>query len=358
MNENMTNMNKQRDECLTWALHPATTLTTPPHRSAWNALNRSTTNQVFMTADAIVCALRNFGNGKETLAIARQGDDVRAMCIVNRQDPFRWSTFQPSQIPLGAYLQHSNASLPHIAESLLKALPGFPLVLSLTQIDPLSMPRCETTPSIRFDDYIETGWVELAGDFDTYWAARGKNLRQNMRKQARKIEADALAPEFRTITQKEHIRDAVARYGMLESAGWKSESGTAIHPDNDQGRFYSEFLSDSAETGNTMVYEYWLGGKLAASNLCVQRDGTLVILKTTYDEAYSQLSPAFLLLHEEVRCGYETGAFNRIEFFGRKKDWHTRWTEDFRMLYHVTAYRSSLLKKIIDKRRPAERAST
>ena len=83
-------------------------------------------------------------------------------------------------------------------------------------------------------------------------------------------------------------------------------------------------------------------------------DKTLVVLKTTYDEKYTQLSPAFLLRLAQTQSAYETGEVDRIEFYGRKRDWHTRWTEKFRTLYHASSYRGSWIRKITESRRQAQ----
>ena len=332
---------------LTWTTHPARELgSNDALRGAWNTLNASTTRQVFMDAEAIACALAHFGSGDERLFVGTERGQVCCMAVLARVDALRWSTFQPSQLPLGAFLIATHAKLDAVAHALLRTLPGLPLVLSITQIDPLYVPRPADTATLRLDDYIETGWIELSGTFDDYWAARGKNLRQNMRKQLNKVAAEGTAAEFRTLREAGDMAAAVSRYGELESAGWKAESGTAIHPDNEQGRFYTELLSLEASRGRAVVYEYWLDGGLAASNLCLKHEKTLVVLKTTYDEKYTQLSPAFLLRLAQIQSAYASGEIDRVEFYGRKHDWHTRWTGTFRSLYHATAYQNGIIKKL------------
>jgi CelD/BcsL family acetyltransferase involved in cellulose biosynthesis len=339
---------------LTWTHHSAKELTSNATlRDDWNQLNATTTRQVFMDAEAIGCALKHFGTGKERLFVGTAQGQVVCMAVLSRIDALRWSTFQPSQIPLGAFLIAPHVGLDTASAALLRALPATALLLSITQLDSLYVPRPADTATLRLDDYIETGWIELTGTFEEYWAGRGKNLRQNMRKQLNKLAAEGTAVEFRTISEASDMAAAVARYGEVESAGWKAESGTAIHPDNEQGRFYAELLTIEAAHGSALVHEYWLDGGLAASNLCLVHDKTLVVLKTTYDEKYTQLSPAFLLRLAQTQSAYETGDVDRIEFYGRKRDWHTRWTEKFRTVYHASAYRGSLIRKITESRRQA-----
>lgn len=64
-----------------------------------------------------------------------------------------------------------------------------------------------------------------------------------------------------------------------------------------------------------------------------------MILKTAYDESIRSYSPASLMREEVFRQLWDAGRIRRIEFYGRLMDWHTRWTEQSRTLYHVNWYR-------------------
>ena len=64
--------------------------------------------------------------------------------------------------------------------------------------------------------------------FDQYWAARGKNLRLNMRKQRSKLLAQGVALTMQVLRAHADMAPAVARYGVMESAGWKAGKGTAL----------------------------------------------------------------------------------------------------------------------------------
>jgi hypothetical protein len=197
----------------------------------------------------------------------------------------------------------------------------------------------------------------LAGSFNDYWVARGKNLRQNMRKQRNKLAADGIETTLRVLTDPALIGPALGRYGALESAGWKAQQGTAIHPDNAQGRFYLALFQQAAARGEAVFYEYLFGEQTVAMNLCLLRHGQLIVLKTAYDESIKTLSPAFLLREEELQSFFAEGQIKRIEYFGKVMDWHTKLTEDKRCIYHYTQYRWPWLKRLAERRRAAGRSS-
>ncbi|MCM8596879.1 GNAT family N-acetyltransferase [Accumulibacter sp.] len=334
---------------LTWQNEPASALQRKPDLlAAWDRLNAERGDLPFLSASAVLSALDVFGQGNERLLVGREGGRIVTLFLLRPLGRCSWVTFQPSQIPLGAWVASADRSLPELAQSLTSGPLGLCLMLSITRIDPLFSPRGDDSRCVLSSDYIDTGWIELHGTFDEYWNARGKNLRQNMRKQRNRLAAEGVATRLRTLSDPSEMAGGVERYGLIESAGWKAAQGSAIHPENAQGRFYRRLLETAAEHGEAVIYEYLFGERVVASNLCLRRPGTLVILKTTYDESLSAYSPAFLLHQEVIAALYADQHIDRIEYYGRMVEWHTRWTGSRRTLYHLTVYRWPLIRKIAD----------
>lgn len=332
---------------LDWQNLPARQLEEAAWAAQWDTLNAARARLPFLSAYAMNAALRCFGRGDERLLVGTQGGRCAAMLLLQSTGRGRWQSFQPSQIPLGAWVAEPGLQPQALAQQLLQGRLGLALVLSVTQVDPLHAARPADTPTLRATDYIETGWIDVAGSFEDYWAARGKNLRSNLRKQHNRLAADGVACELVELRAADEMAGALARYGELESAGWKAREGTAIHPDNAQGRFYLELLQQAARRGEAVVHEYRLDGRTVASNLSLERDGLMVILKTTYDESLDKaLSPAFLLHHDQLRRVFGEGRVRRIEYYGRFMEWHSRWTEHKRVLHHLTCYRWGWLQSL------------
>jgi hypothetical protein len=89
-------------------------------------------------------------------------------------------------------------------------------------------------------------------------------------------------------------------------------------------------------------------------DLCVQHGNVIVILKTTYDEGAADYSPAMLMHQELFKSLFDAGEFGRIEFYGKVMDWHRRFTEDIRRMYHVNHYRWGWLKRLLSRRAGSE----
>lgn len=335
-----------------WRNDPATELLNSAElANDWDRLNALRGDLPFLASDVIATALSIFGSGRERLLVGKVNARTCAMFLLVPQGRVRWSTFQPSQIPLGAWVATQDFTLQALAKSLIRGPLGLCIVLSITQVDPRVAPRAPDALDSEHVDYIETGWVEIADDFDTYWNARGKNLRANMRKQRNKLAASGVALGMETLDQHGEIASAIEQYGMLESAGWKAGQGTAVSLDNEQGRFYRAVLELASLRGEARVYQYKFDEKVVAMNLCLVRRDTLVILKTTFDESFKTLSPAFLLSEDQLKSLFKEGQIQRLEYFGRMMEWHTRWTDKQRTIYHLTQFRIGILKQLAQYRR-------
>lgn len=337
---------------LAWQKFPALSLAHSSKLiSEWDRLNAARGDLPFLSSDAIARALKTLGNGTELLLVGHLRKDVAAMFVLTQPYRFQWRTFQPSQLPLGAWVAEPQLELVALSRSLLRGPIGFCLGLSITQIDPQIASRIEDTPDSYTTDYIETGWVDVVGCFDDYWSARGKNLRQNMRKQRAKLLDQNVKLSMQVLRSHEDMGPAVARYGDLESTGWKAKENTAIHPGNVQGHYYTKLLQDAAVKGEAAVYQYLFDDRIVAMDLCLIRRDTMTVLKTTYDESIKSYSPACLLREAELREIFREGHIMRIEYFGRLMDWHSKLTDKRRTLYHQTIYRWPVLKRAAQIRR-------
>lgn len=336
---------------MTWTLHPlpdAAAFT--PHAAAWNALQARVAALPFLESDFLLPLLAAFGSGAERLALRGDPRAPDAAAIVVPGGRGSWTTFQPSQLPLGAWLSAPGADLAPLADGLMRALPFPALALGLTQLDSRFHPRVGDGPRWRGQDYIDTAWVDLDGGFEPYWEARGKNLRQNLRKQQKKLDGAGTVTRLSCLTREEDVAPALADYGRLEASGWKGQEGTAIAPGHPQYAFYREMLERFARAGRARIYQYCFDDAVVSMDLCIETGGTLVILKTAYDEAHKAISPSTLMRELQFRQLFDAaaagGPIRRIEFYGKVMEWHTRWTETARAIHHATAYRWALVKTL------------
>jgi len=332
---------------MSWKIYPISEFKN--HQDCWQRLNQEGAGSPLLDLAFIFPLLHAFGRGKEILVRYESNNTLLAMAILASDGLGRWTTFQPSQTPLGAWIHCDGIGWPILLTTLIKKLPGCPLVLGITQQDPDLVPRPQNQGTLKTLDYIQTARISLQGDFDSYWKARGKNLRQNMKKQRKRLENDAVTTCLQVSTASEEVAQAIADYGRIESAGWKAEGETAVHSENAQGKFYLNMLEEFCRQGAGRIYRYWYNNNIVAMDLCIEGNGSLIILKTTYDESLSNhTSPALLMRKEAFKQLFSDGKLKRIEFYGRVMEWHTKWSDELRTMYHINEYRWSSLSLLSD----------
>jgi Acetyltransferase (GNAT) domain len=322
-------------------------------REPWDALNVGQGNLPFLDAEVVAQTCKLFGSGRERLAVCTAGSEVVAAAVVHPVGVGRWQTFQPAQAALGAWVQRPQHDLHTLIDGLMRVLPGPCLALGITQQDPELAPRPPDSARLQTMDYIETSRVTVSGSFQDYWDARGNNLRQGLKKQRNRLARAGVVARLEEVSDASRIGDAVDDYARLESAGWKGQEGTALHPANVQGEFYRHLFRYCAQRGEASIYRYFLGDELVASDLCVHRSGVLVVLKTAYSAADKALSPSLLMKEKVFEQLFADGKTRRIEFYGRVMDWHRRWTSEIRTLYHLNGFRYGWLGRLYGLRRPA-----
>ena len=318
----------------------------------WQRLNREGYGSPLLALEFVRPLLQAFGTGRELIACLHHENCITAMLILTRRGSGSWTTFQPAQAPLGACV-HATADWPDCLTSLMPRLPGMALVLGVTQQDPDLQTRPSEHAALTTLDYIKTAKITLSDNFEVYWNARGKNLRQNMKKQRARLEKEGVTTRLQITTAPEEMALAVADYGRLESSGWKGEKGSAVHADNAQGMFYRSMLEAFCRQGRARVFRYLYDARLVAMDLCIEGDDHIVILKTTYDESIGNATSPALLMRQEAFAGlFAEPRLHRIEFFGKIMDWHTRWSDESRTMYHLNLYRwpaLGLFRKLLRK---------
>jgi CelD/BcsL family acetyltransferase involved in cellulose biosynthesis len=330
---------------MTWTLLPVAEFAAYAER--WAQFNAETCASPLLQPEFVQPLITEFSTGKELLALCGSGGTITAMAIMAPRGPGKWDTFQPSQAPIGMWMHRPGTDVAAALAALARSLPGFPLALGLTQRDPALEPRPDDGASIKTVDYIQTARIRIEGSFDEYWSARGKNLRTNLKKQRAKLLKDGITTRLEVLRAPQDVATAIADYGRLESTGWKAGIGTAVSADNTQGRFYQSMLENFCARGAGSILRYWFDDRVVAMNLCIEGYGCVVVLKTAYDESIgSQFSPAFLMREETCQQLFDEQKFATLEFYGRVMEWHLRWTDDIRTMYHLTSYRWPALRQI------------
>ncbi len=310
-----------------------------PHLAAWNGLNaRRFDGHPLLTGAFVDGLLRHFGEGTEHLCVLEVDGVVEAMCVLQPSSRWQWTTFRPPQAQVGCLLLADQGAL----AGLLESLPGWVVALDLMCVDPRVSGQL-TAPSPSFQRHHAQTMTVVMHGYSEYLANRSGKLRNNLRRYAKKIDADGQSIRYEVITDPTEVGSAVVRYAQLESRGWKAASGTALDPSGDQIRFYAGLLVAAAQRRESSVHEMWIGSTLAASRLALRSEHMTVMLKTTYDETLARYAPGRLLLAEALRVMADRGKGHAVEFYTDASADQLAWATDSRSIYDMRLYRGGLI---------------
>jgi CelD/BcsL family acetyltransferase involved in cellulose biosynthesis len=226
-------------------------------------------------------------------------------------------------------------------------MPGMALVVGISCQDPDLVPRPSASGHISTLDFIHTARVLINGSFDEYWKARDGKLRQETNRRLKRLREASIEPRLELVKETAAVAAGIEEFGRLESAGWKGREGTAVRADNKQGDFYKSLLASFCSTGKGRIYRYWFGPSVAAMQLCIEGERTIVFLKTTYDENFKNHGPGILMQYAIMQQLFAEGTLDKVEFYGRSGQPQTKWCDNqIRTMYHVNYYRWPFLQKI------------
>lgn len=310
----------------------------------WDRLNRDLYNgQPFFESRFVDLSLQRFSNNNEHLCVHTSNENkVDGMLILYPKRFGIWTVFLPVQAQIAPVMvTHLNT-----LDSLFSVLPEFAMELELLNQDPLYSLATEKRDSLSTlrQQHVLTINVDIVDDFHDYWKGRSKNLQKNIKRYINRIEGEGKELRLTCHEEPGAIKEAVVRYGELESRGWKAQEGTAIHPDNKQGSFYLDLLHSFSTTGSAVVYELYIGDDLVGSRLCIYNNSIMIILKTAYDETCSKYAPGRLLLFFVLKSEFDKKRINSIEFYTNASKDQISWSTGQRDIEHILFFRNRILK--------------
>ena len=331
---------------MNWELVPAKE-SFQTYSEDWDKLNgKYFGNHPYLDSRFVEPLVSHFANGDHLLAIGRENDLVSRMFILERRSTIGWTIFKPSQAQIAPLMMPDLNGL----NDLFGELPGLALTIDFLCQDPLCSPfdPDDRRGNEHWTDYVETMAINVQTSFEEYWAGRSRNLRKSI---ARRIKKYEFEPRLAVLSSGERIQKALYRYGIMESSGWKSKGGTAIHPDNVQGKFYGQVLERFAESGDAFIFELRIGENMAASQVAIGNGQMLVMLKTTFDENLSHLAPGrvlqYLLLEHEFKCRRH----KVLEYYTNATDEQKSWGTQIRQIFHVGVARNSATQTVLNAAR-------
>lgn len=210
---------------------------------------------------------------------------------------------------------------------------------------PEGSPTLAAGPAVARD----LGWRPLlVPTYSTPWRrfSRGvpwdeglkRKFKSNLRNRERRLTALGEV-SFQVVTADGPLQQAMDVFYALEGSGWKGESGTAVVQRRPVKRFY-DGLVDKA-SGDVWVPILSVNGKPVAAQVLRVWGRTMFMLKTAYDQEYSEYAPGQLITARVIRYGLDHD-MEALDFLAANASWKADWAPQLRPHYQLLLFAPSL----------------
>lgn len=278
--------------------------------------------------------------------------------LLSPERKLRCSTFKPSQLPVSPVLIAPGEDLLETGRSLLNALPKRILGIQLMQCDErlIAMPKAVSDAEVSI--YMETGSTFIGSNFSEYHSRLPPQARKNLERRIRKAEKEIGEVTLQVWNTIDRIDEFMEIYSRTETEGWKGKAGTAVQLNSPQGHFYRDILIASAKRNDLLMFVLTFGGQPVAERITLCQDGIIYILKTAFNENFGPYSPGSVQRHLLMKWGsQQQPAFRDFEIYGEIKQSTAPFITSQRNLYHLTIFRSRLLRDCLHLYRRIRRIS-
>ena len=221
---------------------------------------------------------------------------------------------------LGVAMLHFPYLSPHSA-LLTATRDGIPGLLT-------KLEACETAP------YIET-----AGDWDTYWASRGKSRREWGRRERKLMNKDNV--RFTCLRDWTEIAPIFHDILEIEATGWKGREGSAIIQNDETLGFYTELARHWAEDDMLRLFLLYEDDTPIAFELDAEYNGILHCFKHGYVESYAKSGPGQVLRMQVLRWAFANEAVCIFDMFGPDTEAKRKWATDAEELLTLRIFQPS-----------------
>ena len=187
-------------------------------------------------------------------------------------------------------------------------------------------------------------FLRIAGTWDEYLQTRPRKFRYKVRQRAALVEREDV--ELRWYEGVDHVEELLQTMVAIEKKSWKSEAAVAIGANEIELAYHRLLLRFLATSGALSANVLFIGGVPAAYNLCCVDRGWHGQLKTSYDEAFRDLSPGGVVVDAAIKRAFDQGAAE-FDYLGDDDSYKRQWTTDVRPHVSVEIYNARSLRGIV-----------
>lgn len=292
-------------------------------QAEWSAFaQRASSVTPFQLPEWLLVWWRHFGSGRLHVLVFRESGDLAGVvpCFLHPWTGLRQMTLIGSGV--SDYLDPVIA--PEYGATLIEQLKNHLESNSDWDVCNWQDLSFETPLKAIASEVIEDtpcGEISLSGTFEKYWAARPKSLRQNVRRDRQKTEAQGtLQFEVRTAPDAETMNALVA----LHAARWRKRGESGMIEVNHSGAFLEEIARDFADRDRLRLFVLRFRTRIAAVLLAFAYQDTVFNYLTAFDPEADALGLGRTLLFEAIRDSFSRG-YRAWNFLRGSEPYKTWW---------------------------------
>jgi CelD/BcsL family acetyltransferase involved in cellulose biosynthesis len=187
---------------------------------------------------------------------------------------------------------------------------------------------------------MRSPYVELTGDWETYWRSRSRNMRKGLRRRRNRLEE--LGEVSVEVAAGEEALGRLDEAFALEVSGWKGREGTAIISRPETKRFYEEVARWAAEKGTLRLATLRLDDRALAMHLSIEAGDDYFTLKVGYEAEFEKLAPSKVLDQEMIEYAF-TSKLSSFELLGDADPYKLDWADELHERIELQAFTRSPL---------------
>lgn len=212
----------------------------------------------------------------------------------------------------------------------------------------------------RYAEPVPCPYLPLPPTWEEYEAGLGRNLRQNLRRYARRLEEEAPGPiTRRLVVSPDEVDRTLDDLGRLHQQVRRARGQAGAFRSPAMVAFHHLAARRLLEAGRLRLHRLDVGGKAAAVIYCIRQGDVVSFYTTGYDPAFARFGPGRDLMAHAIGAAIAEGAAE-FDFLrgdeGYKDQWGTRVRHDWRAILPIGPRGRLLLggRRLL---RPVRRAS-
>jgi CelD/BcsL family acetyltransferase involved in cellulose biosynthesis len=179
--------------------------------------------------------------------------------------------------------------------------------------------------ALRTRHSLDSPYVSIAGDWESFLATRSKQFRKSVRQKRRRL-VEAGSASFECARGPAAIEAVMPEVMQVAERSWTGERGSSIASPRNRA-FYERFFREFARSDNLRIWTLRMGGKLAAFEAHVTWGRMAAPLKVAYDPEFAELSVGSVLDAYAMEAAFGGGEFDRYDLLGKDEPYKMRWTD-------------------------------